>query len=231
MKTSRNTSVGASSAAASPTVDPLTLRRVRTPGTTSVPTSAPSVVTSILRGFRVAWSGPGGDAGPGGRWLLLRPETAGGDTSTRTRTRQSRRPTLDSDVTASLRSGNMAWTPARARVSPATAQDPTSSTRRTAGMRSPVRTLVALLAGLAACLVPGVARAQGNLVLYCTPQEEWCRAMVTAFERDHRHQGQHDPQELRARTTPRSRPRPRTRRATSGGAAPAIRICRRRRRG
>src|SRR4029453_11728379 len=94
-----------------------------------------------------------------------------------------RRPTLDSDVTASLRSGNMAWTRARARVCSATAQDPTSSTRRTAGMRSPLRTLVALLAGLAACLVPGVARAQGQLVLYCTPQEEWCRAMVTAFER------------------------------------------------
>ncbi|MGH7535672.1 MAG: substrate-binding domain-containing protein, partial [Gemmatimonadales bacterium] len=50
-------------------------------------------------------------------------------------------------------------------------------------MRSPVRTLVALLTGLAACLAPGVARAQGQLVLYCTPQEEWCRAMVTAFER------------------------------------------------
>src|ERR671937_1842262 len=30
---------------------------------------------------------------------------------------------------------------------------------------------------------PGVAAAQGNLVLYCAPQEEWCRAMVTAFER------------------------------------------------
>ena len=30
---------------------------------------------------------------------------------------------------------------------------------------------------------PGHARAQGQLVLYCTPQEEWCRAMVTAFER------------------------------------------------
>jgi iron(III) transport system substrate-binding protein len=28
------------------------------------------------------------------------------------------------------------------------------------------------------------ARAQGSLVLYCTPQEEWCRAMVTAFERE-----------------------------------------------
>ena len=46
-----------------------------------------------------------------------------------------------------------------------------------------VRTLVALLTGLVACLLPGVARAQGELALYCTPQEEWCRAMVTAFER------------------------------------------------
>src|SRR6186997_2910107 len=31
--------------------------------------------------------------------------------------------------------------------------------------------------------VPTLAAAQGNLVLYCAPQEEWCRAMVTAFER------------------------------------------------
>ena len=34
-----------------------------------------------------------------------------------------------------------------------------------------------------ACLAPGYVLAQGNLVLYCAPQEEWCRAMVTAFER------------------------------------------------
>jgi iron(III) transport system substrate-binding protein len=34
-----------------------------------------------------------------------------------------------------------------------------------------------------ALLVPTLAVAQGNLVLYCAPQEEWCRAMVTAFER------------------------------------------------
>ncbi len=34
-----------------------------------------------------------------------------------------------------------------------------------------------------ALLAPGFAAAQGNLVLYCAPQEEWCRAMVTAFER------------------------------------------------
>ena len=34
-----------------------------------------------------------------------------------------------------------------------------------------------------ALAAPGFAMAQGNLVLYCTPQEEWCRAMVTAFER------------------------------------------------
>ena len=31
--------------------------------------------------------------------------------------------------------------------------------------------------------LPGYAAAQGNLVLYCAPQEEWCRAMVTAFEK------------------------------------------------
>jgi iron(III) transport system substrate-binding protein len=34
-----------------------------------------------------------------------------------------------------------------------------------------------------ALAVPGYAMAQGNLVLYCSVQEEWCRAMVTAFER------------------------------------------------
>src|SRR5688572_28233694 len=34
-----------------------------------------------------------------------------------------------------------------------------------------------------ALLVPTLAAAQGNLVLYCAPQEEWCRAMVAAFER------------------------------------------------
>jgi len=34
-----------------------------------------------------------------------------------------------------------------------------------------------------ALLAPAYAMAQGNLVLYCAPQEEWCRAMVTAFER------------------------------------------------
>jgi iron(III) transport system substrate-binding protein len=34
-----------------------------------------------------------------------------------------------------------------------------------------------------ALAAPGLAAAQGNLVLYCTPQEEWCRGMVTAFER------------------------------------------------
>jgi len=38
-----------------------------------------------------------------------------------------------------------------------------------------------LLAAMLA--LPGYAAAQGNLVLYCAPQEEWCRAMVTAFER------------------------------------------------
>src|SRR5574341_1818339 len=35
----------------------------------------------------------------------------------------------------------------------------------------------------APALFSNLAFAQGNLVLYCTVQEEWCRAMVTAFER------------------------------------------------
>src|SRR5688572_6791127 len=30
----------------------------------------------------------------------------------------------------------------------------------------------------------GAARAQEALMVYCAVQEEWCRAMVTAFERD-----------------------------------------------
>ena len=30
---------------------------------------------------------------------------------------------------------------------------------------------------------PLTAAAQGELVVYCTPQEEWCRPMVTAFEK------------------------------------------------
>lgn len=50
-------------------------------------------------------------------------------------------------------------------------------------MRSASRILVSLLAVLAVALAASPARAQGQLVLYCSPQEEWCRAMVTAFER------------------------------------------------
>ncbi|MXQ13810.1 ABC transporter substrate-binding protein [Microvirga makkahensis] len=33
-------------------------------------------------------------------------------------------------------------------------------------------------------LSAGAARAQGQLVMYCSVQEEWCRAMTSAFERD-----------------------------------------------
>jgi iron(III) transport system substrate-binding protein len=39
------------------------------------------------------------------------------------------------------------------------------------------------LFAMLALFIPALAAAQGNLVLYCAPQEEWCRAMVTAFER------------------------------------------------
>src|SRR5207253_9837864 len=44
--------------------------------------------------------------------------------------------------------------------------------------------LAALVIGVRAQVFSSAALADGNLVLYCTVQEEWCRAMVTAFERD-----------------------------------------------
>jgi iron(III) transport system substrate-binding protein len=44
--------------------------------------------------------------------------------------------------------------------------------------------VLGLLAGAAmACVVPQ-ARAEGDLTLYCSPQIEWCQAMVTAFEKE-----------------------------------------------
>ena len=45
------------------------------------------------------------------------------------------------------------------------------------------RLIGALFAGALALLVPGAARAQGNLTVYCSVQEEWCRPMMAAFER------------------------------------------------
>lgn len=41
---------------------------------------------------------------------------------------------------------------------------------------------MALYAGI--CMACGTAAAQGQLTLYCSAQEEWCRAMVTAFEKE-----------------------------------------------
>jgi iron(III) transport system substrate-binding protein len=38
---------------------------------------------------------------------------------------------------------------------------------------------------------------RGNLVVYCAVQEEWCRNMVAAFERQTGHQGRNDAQEFR----------------------------------
>ena len=69
------------------------------------------------------------------------------------------------------------------------------------------------------------AAAQGEVVVYCTVQEEWCRPMVAAFEKTT------GIKVLMTRKSSgefyaRSRPRPRIRRATSGGAAPATRTCR-----
>ena len=50
---------------------------------------------------------------------------------------------------------------------------------------SSIRSL-ALASAAALSLMAGStgAQAQGNLVLYCAVQEEWCRAMSTAFEKD-----------------------------------------------
>src|SRR5262245_8486387 len=42
--------------------------------------------------------------------------------------------------------------------------------------------LITLSAGV--CLSSEPAAAQGQLTLYCSVQEEWCRAMVTAFEKE-----------------------------------------------
>jgi len=41
-----------------------------------------------------------------------------------------------------------------------------------------------LLAAGTLSLAPTPADAQGQLTFYCSPQEEWCRAMVTAFEKE-----------------------------------------------
>jgi iron(III) transport system substrate-binding protein len=46
----------------------------------------------------------------------------------------------------------------------------------------PVALLRALIA-VTALVVPTLAAAQGELVVYCTVQEEWCRPMVAAFEK------------------------------------------------
>jgi iron(III) transport system substrate-binding protein len=41
----------------------------------------------------------------------------------------------------------------------------------------------AVFAAIAALLTPQGASAEGNLVVYCAVQEEWCRNMVAEFER------------------------------------------------
>jgi iron(III) transport system substrate-binding protein len=53
-------------------------------------------------------------------------------------------------------------------------------------MNALARTLfsAALTSGLAALALASPARAQGQLVIYCGVQEEWCRAMVNGFERE-----------------------------------------------
>ena len=50
-------------------------------------------------------------------------------------------------------------------------------------MNSSVRSSVALGAALVA-LAATAAPAAERLTLYCSPQEEWCQIMVTAFEKE-----------------------------------------------
>ncbi len=50
-------------------------------------------------------------------------------------------------------------------------------------MSTPRRLLGAAFAGALTALLPGAANAQGNLTVYCSVQEEWCRPMMAAFER------------------------------------------------
>jgi len=50
-------------------------------------------------------------------------------------------------------------------------------------MSAPRRLLGALLGGALLGLLPAAANAQGQLTVYCSVQEEWCRPMMAAFER------------------------------------------------
>jgi iron(III) transport system substrate-binding protein len=50
-------------------------------------------------------------------------------------------------------------------------------------MHATRRLLGAVFAGALAALLPGAAHAQGQLTVYCSVQEEWCRPMMAAFER------------------------------------------------
>src|SRR5579859_7502096 len=61
-----------------------------------------------------------------------------------------------------------------------------TSGRKAMGIGLALGRLTAALAGGAVLWLAGAvapARADGQLVMYCGVQEEWCRAMVTAFER------------------------------------------------
>ncbi len=50
-------------------------------------------------------------------------------------------------------------------------------------MSTPRRLIGAIFAGALLGALPGAANAQGQLTVYCTVQEEWCRPMMAAFER------------------------------------------------
>src|SRR6478735_7208598 len=49
-------------------------------------------------------------------------------------------------------------------------------------MTRPMQAIAMAVAGYGATLLP--AAAQGQLTVYCSVQEEWCRPMVAAFEKE-----------------------------------------------
>ena len=87
-------------------------------------------------------------------------------------------------------------------------------------------TMLAGAATILSFMSAGAAQAQGALVMYCGVQEEWCRAMTRCFERE---------TGIKVAMTRKSsgeiyaqvKAEAPTRAPTSGGAAPAIRTCRR----
>ena len=87
--------------------------------------------------------------------------------------------------------------------------------------------LGAMAAVAVSAAAAGSASAQGQLNIYCSVQVEWCQGIATNFQREtgiNVNMSLKGSGEALAQLIAEKR---RTRDATSGSAAPAIRICRR----